>query len=201
MTTEAPGPSEILRPLEIDMPMRAAAIVLLCAAAAGVVSAQSRSGGSRRAETYDSATVDASGSLLIIRTGGRRVRIPKQGEQTTFDSPAVSPDKTAVGAQAMYPNGTSYDIPLQLVVYSGGRVHRFKGTGLPIFQWDFADEGRRVAYGQEPVHFGCAIHYELRDIASERLIDQIDVPEPCGENPHPAPVKVPEWVSRLASKK
>jgi len=39
---------------------------------------------------------------------------------------------------------TSYDIPLQLVVYAGGKVHRFKGVGLPIFQWGFADSGIRI---------------------------------------------------------
>jgi hypothetical protein len=63
---------------------------------------------------------------------------------------------------------TSYDIPLQLVVYAQGKVHRFTGVGLPIFQWGFADRGTRIAYGQETVHFACATHYELPDIASER---------------------------------
>src|SRR2546427_6205578 len=110
----------------------------------------------------------------------------------------VSPDRTAVGAQADYPNCcTSYDIPLELVVYANGKVHRFTGIGLPIFQWHFADGGTRVAFGQEPVHFGCFIHYELRDIPSERLIESADIPEPCGQIPDPPTVAVPDWVKEL----
>jgi hypothetical protein len=54
-----------------------------------------------------------------------------------------------------------------------------------------------VAFGQEPVHFGCSIHYELREIRSERLVESAAVPEPCGQDPNPPPVNVPAWVTRL----
>jgi hypothetical protein len=166
------------------------------------VTAQGRSGGSTRAETYDSATINADGHLVIAKTNGQRVLVRKEPEQTTFSPPTISSARTAVGAQAMFGNCcTSYDIPLQLVVYADGRVHRFKGVGLPIFQWGFVDYGTRIAYGQEPVHFGCSIHYELRDIGSERLIEQVDVPEPCGQIPNPQPVMIPVWVASLTSKK
>ena len=63
-----------------------------------------------------------------------------------------------------------------LVVYARGRVHRFTGSGLPISQWHFADAGTRIAFGQEPAHFGCTAHFELRDIESDRLIDSSGVP-------------------------
>lgn len=63
------------------------------------------------------------------------------------------------------------------------------------------DGGARVAYGQAPAHFGCSTHYELRAVESERLIDAVDVPEPCGENPQPKPVKVPAWVAELTARK
>jgi len=97
-----------------------------------------------------------------------------------------------------YPNCcTSYEIPLTLVIYADGRTHRFTGSDLPIFLWHFADDGATVAFRQEPVHFGCSVHYELREIRSERLIESADVPEPCGQDPNPQPMKVPEWVSRL----
>jgi hypothetical protein len=184
------------------MSMRAATIVLLCTVATALVTAQGRYGGSTGAETYDSATIDAEGQLVIVKTDGQRVLVRKEAEQTAFSPAAISSARTAVAAQAMFGNCcTSYDIPLQIVVYADGRVHRFKGVGLPIFQWGFADSGTRIAYGQEPVHFGCSIHYELRDIASERLIDEVDVPEPCGQIPNPQPVKIPGWVSGLTSKK
>lgn len=159
-----------------------------------------RSAGPRteQPQTYDSADVDADGVLRITTSDGRVVLVPKQGEQSSFRRPAVSPDRTAVAAQAEYPNCcTSYDIPLELVVYTRGRVLRFKGIGLPIFQWHFADGGSRIAFGQEPVHFGCEIHYELRDVASGRLIDSADVPQPCGQRPDPPATTVPEWVEAL----
>lgn len=152
----------------------------------------------QQVETYESAEIDPNGSLRITASSGRVIMLPKEGEQSSFRNPTVSPDRTAVGAQADYPNCcTSYDIPLQLVVYSKGTVHRFRGIGLPIFQWHFADGGSRVAYGQEPVHFGCETHYELRDIQSERLIDSADIPQPCGQRPDPPQTTIPNWVKEL----
>jgi len=160
--------------------------------------AQARPSGARRAVTFDSAGIDAAGNLVIVTSDRRTILVPRRGEQSSFDDPVLSRDRTAVGAQAEFPNCcTSYDIPLQLVVYANGKEHRFTGTGLPIFQWHFADGGTRVAFGQEPVHFGCSIHYELRDVRSERLIDSADIPEPCGEAPEPRVVKIPKWVADL----
>ena len=153
-------------------------------------------------ETYQSAAVDANGNLVIRTTSGAAVTVAKAGEQRSFATPVLSASRTAVGAQAMFPNCcTSYDVPLQLIVYAAGGVHRFTGTGLPIFQWAFVDGGARVAYGQEPVHFGCQTHYELRDVESERLLEAVDVPQPCGLNPDPKPASVPPWVADLISKK
>ena len=156
--------------------------------------------GAPRVETYRSVAIDARGSLVITTTDQKTIVVPKEGEQSSFSAPIVSSAGTAVGAQAEFPNCcTSYDIPLQLVIYANGKVHRFTGIGLPIFQWHFADGGTRVAFGQEPVHSGCSIHYELRDIQSERLIESADVPEPCGQIPDPPVVKIPKWVTDLNS--
>lgn len=157
-----------------------------------------RDASARQVETYQSADIDVTGNLRITTSNDRVIMVPTEGEQSSFRTPIVSQDRTAVGAQANYPNCcTSYDIPLQLVIYSNGKVHRFKGVGWPIFQWHFADSGSRVAYGQEPVHFGCATHYELRDIQSERLIEAADVPQPCGQWPDPPKTSIPNWVKEL----
>lgn len=153
---------------------------------------------SQRAETYEAVTVDADGRLVIRTADRRTIVLRREGEQTAFANPIISAGGAAVGAQAEFKNCcTSYDIPLQLVIYVNGTVHRFSGNGLPIFRWRFVDGGKRVAYAQEPVHFGCSVHYELRDVHSERLIDSADVPEPCGQMPHPPPVTIPSWVAEL----
>jgi hypothetical protein len=164
--------------------------------------AQTPQADSPQIQTYQSVAIDANGSLVITTTSQKTIVVSKAGGQTSFAKPIVSSARSAVGAQAEFKNCcTSYDIPLQLVVYANGKVHRFTGNGLPIFQWHFADEGTRVAFGQEPVHFGCSIHYELRDIRSERLIDSADIPQPCGQNPVPEIVKPPTWVDDLNADK
>lgn len=163
-----------------------------------VSAAQTRPTDARRVETYQSVAIDEEGGLVITTSDQKTIRVPKKGEQSSFSKPILSSARTAVGAQAEFPNCcTSYDIPLQLVIYANGKVHRFTGVGLPIFQWHFADGGTRVAFGQEPVHFACSTHYELRDIQSERLIDSADIPEPCGQIPEPRAVKIPKWVTEL----
>lgn len=160
--------------------------------------AQTRSAGRQQIETYDRVSIDAAGNLAIITSDQRTIVVSKEGERSSFARPILSSARTAVGAQAEFPNCcTSYDIPLQLVVYANGKAHRFTGIGLPIFQWHFVDGGTRVAFGQEPVHFACAIYYELRDIESERLIDSATGPVPCGQDPNPKVVQVPQWVSDL----
>jgi hypothetical protein len=159
-------------------------------------------------EMYELADIDADGSLRIVTTVRKTIVVPKGsfsgagesfGTQTEFGKPVISADKRAVGAQAMFANCcTSYDIPLQLVVYSRGKTHRFEG-GLAVFDWHFVDGGRRVAFSQQTVHFACSVHWELRDVATERLVAEADIPEACGENPDPPAVKVPRWVGENLS--
>lgn len=57
-----------------------------------------------RVEAYESAAIDANGNLAIMTTGGQTVSVRKEGEQTSFSAPVVSPSKAAVGAQAMFSN-------------------------------------------------------------------------------------------------
>src|SRR5215213_10803531 len=93
-------------------------------------------------ETYESVVVDADGNLRILTSKQKTIIVPKGGsleardslgKQTAFGKAVISSDHRAVGAQAMFANCcTSYDIPLQLVIYSRGETHRFEG-GLPIF--------------------------------------------------------------------
>ena len=160
--------------------------------------AQPRAADARRVETYESVAIDAEGSLVITTSDHRTIVVRRESDQTAFANPIISTGRTAVGAQAEFKNCcTSYDIPLQLVIYANGKVHRLTGIGLPIFKWQFVDGGTRVAFGQEPVHFGCSVRYEVREVQSERLIDSADVPEPCGQIPNPPAVQIPKWVAEL----
>jgi len=175
--------------------------VLAVLAAPVILQAQQSPAASR--ESYTSATIDAAGRLRIVTSDRRTIVIRKlarsrthdsSGAQTSFDDPVISQDRHAVAAAALFGNCcTSYDIPLQIVVYSGGRLHRFEGD-LPIFDWHFEGGGSRIAFSQQTVHFACSVHWELRDIATERRLEQVDIPEPCGQAPDPPTVAVPSWV-------
>ncbi len=114
---------------------------------------------------FASAEVDVQGQLHIRTTDGKDFSPEKVPTQVGFDKPAVSPDKHAVAWLAMYPNCcTTYPIPLNLVMYSGGTVSRFAGHGLPIWKWCFLAGGKKIAFEQETVHGNTGVHYELHDV-------------------------------------
>jgi len=149
------------------------------------------------ADTYVAAAADSAVGLRIQRANGRAVVIPLDSAQVEYDRIAISKDGRSVGWLALYPNCcTSYPIPLKLVVYSRGRARTFDGTGLPVWRWHFAAAGRQVAFKQETVHGGFGVHYELRDIATGRLIAQYDPPAAEGHGP-PSNQGVPRWVAEL----
>ena len=119
----------------------------------------------RRDVLFASAEVDTQGQLHIHTTDGKEITPAKDPTQVGFDKPAVSPDKHAVAWLALYPNCcTSYPIPLNLVMYSGGKVSRFAGHGLPIWKWCFLEGGKKIAFEQETVHGNMGVHYELHDV-------------------------------------
>ena len=146
---------------------------------------------SQAPETYDTVMVDASGHLHIRTKDRRQIHPPNDPDQVGFDKAAISPDRLAVGWLALFPNCcTSYPIPLKLVVFVSGKVHSFVGTGLPVWKWRFDCTSQQVAFYQETVHGGMGGHYELRDIATERLVAQY---EPSDSGPPPP------WVRPVAA--
>ena len=149
------------------------------------------------ADVYASAAIDDQGQLHIRIMGGREILPERQGDQVGFSEPQISEDGRVVGWRADFPNCcTSYPIPLKLVIYTNGRTRTFTGSGLPIWRWAFQAGGMRVAFEQETVHGGLGIHYELRDVATGRLIAKYD-PKVVPDN-QPLPVQnVPQWVREL----
>ena len=149
------------------------------------------------ADRYVRATVTAKAQLQIVTSDGRAIVLSKEPEQVGFDRIAIAADGRSVGWVALYPNCcTSYPIPLKLFVYSSGRLHTFTGSGLPIWQWQFAAGGRQIAFGQETVHGGLGVHYELREVRSGRLIAEYTPPVTPDNRPVPNQ-KVPTWVTEL----
>lgn len=153
---------------------------------------------SKRVERYIQATVEESGRLLIKTSNSKEFFIQKDSGQVGFDKIAISNDGQSVGWLSLYNNSaTSYPIPLELKVLSGGDIHLFKGNGLPIWQWYFSEDGKQVAFEQETVHGGLGIHYELREIATDRLIDFFE-PEYGKDNQLLEIQKnVPKWVKEF----
>jgi hypothetical protein len=175
-------------------------------------------------ELYTSAVIDPSGQLRILTTDGREILPPKdsssfdsQGrlevpaaaanrtpddEQVGFESPAVSPDRKTVGWLALYPNCcTSDPIPLYLVLYSSGKVFRLNGQSRPVFHWVFLEGGKQVGFEQETVHSGWAVHYELHDARTGRLVAKFDPHVGADEQVDDNPSERPDWVKAVDAAK
>ena len=149
------------------------------------------------AERYARASVDSAGQVRIVTRDGRAIVPVKRPDQVEFARVAISPDGRRVGWLALYPNCcTSYPIPLELVVYTNGKVHIFRGSEQAVWRWCFMAGSKQVAFEQETVHGGFGVHYELRDVASGRLIAEFD-PEVGPDQQVLANQKVPGWVAEL----
>jgi hypothetical protein len=145
--------------------MKRVLVILVMALSLRATAQQSPSVGDR----YESAVVDAKGQLRIATADGREILPAKEGDQVGFESVLISPDKKAVGWTALFPNCcTSYPIPLYLVLYSGGKVTKLEGSGLPVWQWRFLSGGKEVAFEQETVHGGWGVHEQVDDKESDR---------------------------------
>ena len=157
-------------------------------------------------ERYVSAAIDTDGVLRIV-TAAAIVIVPDAeperefvGRQVGYDDVRISADGHAVGWLALFPNCcTSYPIPLALVVLSNGVKRSYAGVGLPVWRWAFQADGKRVAFQQETVHGGFGVHYELRDVASGRLVASFQ-PEVGPDNQLVPKQHVPTWVEQLDAK-
>lgn len=147
------------------------------------------------ADTYVQTEIDSSGQLRILTKRHHEIVPKKEPEQVGFEKVEISPDGRAVGWLSLYRDGcTSDPIPLKLVVYGGGSLRTFTGTGLPIWRWRFQAEGKQVAFEQETAHGGTGIHYELRDIGTGELVAKYE-PDPDAE----MTAKPPRWVAEVGS--
>jgi hypothetical protein len=139
--------------------------------------------------------IDAKGQLYIMLDSGREVLAPKVPGQTAFSSPLISPDRRTVGWLVMYPYPRSspeaYDpgpIAGSLVLYRADKIlHQFTTEVQVVWDWQFHDDGKRVAYATGPTH-GDAAQCVLREVESGRITETWSVGK--GE-------KAPLWAQGL----
>jgi hypothetical protein len=151
----------------------------------------------RADDSYVRATVELDGRLRIVTAGGRTIEPEKEPGQEAFAKPRIAPGGATVGWLAAYPNCcTSYPIPLKLVIQTDGKVRSYSGNGVPIWSWGFQMSGTQVAFGQETVHGGFSVHYELREVATGRLLAEWE-PEYGPDNRELEDQDPPAWVAEL----
>ncbi|MGH7731458.1 MAG: hypothetical protein ACRENJ_09440 [Candidatus Eiseniibacteriota bacterium] len=153
------------------------------------------------AGAYVGATADTTGEIRIAAGKGRTIVVARDSGQVGSDRIAISEDGRSVGWLALYPNCcTSYPIPLRLRIHTRGRTREFTGVGLPIWRWRFVAGGRQVAFQQETVHGGLGVPYELRDVASGRLVAAYHPPVTGDNRTLPPGEDAPAWVRALEAK-
>ena len=122
----------------------------------------------------EKAYLEAGGRVHIVETGRGDTAVPKEKGQVGSSELRIADDKMTVGWLAEYENCcTSYNIPLNLVVYRDGRVRQRLGNGLMIYDWRFWENGKQVAFCRGTVHGDSGGHCELHD-ASGRIVDTLD---------------------------
>lgn len=120
---------------------------------------------------YRSVSVDDAGQLHILSVDGKRVTAPKAIDQVGYGDPRISPDQRIVGWLVMY----SFEpqewrtYAGKLTVYGNGRVLHEFDSEQTIYDWQFPNGSKRVAYSSGPMH-GKAAECILRDLASGKII-------------------------------
>ena len=147
-------------------------------------------------DIYIETVIDPSGQLRISTKRRREIVPKKEPDQTGFRDVQISPDGHAVGWLALFQKSSTSDPEAtQLVIQMGDSQHILAGNGLPILGWCFWGGAKQVAFKQETVHGGMAVHYELRDIETGQVTDKYD-PD---ANPD-STTKPPKWVVVLDSR-
>lgn len=139
---------------------------LLLAASAGAANA---------APQIDRAYADSDGTVHIVLSGGKAVTMRKQKDQVGSDDIKVAPDHRTAGWLLLYPNCcTSYPIPLSIAIYREGRLRRRFRPGMMIYQWQFWEDGRQVAFCSGTVHGDQGVSCELHDVESGRKLAEFN---------------------------
>jgi hypothetical protein len=134
-------------------------------------------GGVARFKFVEHVDKGEGGNLFIVYNDRTRVAAPRQKDwhrkdgPTSYDEPAIASDRQTVGWLVNFKNsGTSYDIPLSLMVYRSGHLVREVGDGFAISEWHFLSRGKEVVFHSGTVHGDNADHSTRVDIATGKVI-------------------------------
>lgn len=128
--------------------------------------------------TVSKAYLDSGNEVHVLYSNGERIEPPRETGQVSCESPKVAQDNQTVGWLVTFENdGTSYPVPLDLLVFRGKKVvQRFGGDLAPIEDWHFWSGGKQVAFVTNALHGGGHAHYELHDIEKGTLLAKWDGP-------------------------
>jgi hypothetical protein len=141
------------------------------------------------ARSVAAASVDSDKQIHIVYTNGSEYTVPMEKDQAGCSSVKIADDKRTVAWLVLEKPEccTNYPIPLSLVIYRNRKVIQHI-TGEPmIWGWQFVKAGSQVAVAVGPQHGESAVHFELHDARTGRLLEEWD-----GQNK-----KSPAWVSGL----
>jgi general stress protein 26 len=130
-------------------------------------------------ERYLRAEENQQNDLVITKTTGERIRVPRtrgannDETQEEFGDIAVSADGSAVGWLAYYPNCcTSYPIPLLVEIYTGGERKSFS-PAIAAWDWCFVDGADKLAAMSMTVHGPQHQILELWDVRSGAKLEAL----------------------------
>jgi hypothetical protein len=126
-----------------------------------------------------------TGPLHIIYSDGLDVvqKLPPKKESTDreivqnqegISEPQLAEDKKTMGWTETFDNvGTSYAVPLVLVLYRSGKIIRSIQQGQMVWSWAFVDGGKKVAVVWGLTHGPEVGDFQLYDVNTGRMLSEV----------------------------
>jgi hypothetical protein len=146
-----------------------------------------------------------TGPLHIIYSDGLDVvqKLPPKKESTEreivqnqegISDPQLAEDKKTMGWTETFDNvGTSYAVPLVLVLYRSGQIIRSIQQGQMVWSWAFVDGGKKVAVVWGLTHGPEVGDFQLYDVNTGRMLSEVfGDPDIQGLKPN-----APQWAKKL----
>ena len=126
-----------------------------------------------------------TGPLHIIYSDGLDVvqKLPPKKESTDreivqnqegISDPQLAEDKKTMGWTETFDNvGTSYAVPLVLVLYQSGKIIRSIQQGQMVWSWAFVDGGKKVAVVWGLTHGTEVGDFQRYDVNTGRMLSEV----------------------------